>query len=71
MDDNILLPSTQNEEEEYAEVSLRPKFLKEYIGQTKVKESIVPRIYEDIYKEAEFEVVNEKTYKNFVVIRGM
>ena len=36
MEDNILLPSTQNEEEEFAEVSLRPKFLKEYIGQTKV-----------------------------------
>lgn len=40
MEDNILLPQTQNEEEEFAEVSLRPKYLKEYIGQTKVKENM-------------------------------
>lgn len=40
MDDNILLPQTQNEEEEFAEVSLRPKLLRDYIGQTKVKENM-------------------------------
>ena len=40
MEENILIPNLQNEEEEYAEVSLRPRFLKEYIGQTKVKENI-------------------------------
>ena len=40
MEDNILLPQTQNDEEEFAEVSLRPKLLKEYIGQTKVKENM-------------------------------
>jgi len=49
MDDNILLPSTQNEEEEFAEVSLRPKFLKEYIGQTKVKENM--KIYIEAAKK--------------------
>ena len=49
MDDNILLPQTQNEEEEFAEVSLRPKFLKEYIGQTKVKENM--KIYIEAAKK--------------------
>ena len=49
MDDNILLPQTQNEEEEFAEVSLRPKYLKEYIGQTKVKENM--KIYIEAAKK--------------------
>lgn len=49
MDDNILLPQIQNEEEEYAELSLRPKFLKEYIGQTKVKENM--KIYIEAAKQ--------------------
>ena len=49
MDDNILLPQTQNDEEEFAEVSLRPKFLKEYIGQTKVKENM--KIYIEAAKK--------------------
>ena len=49
MDDNILLPQAQNEEEEFAEVSLRPKFLKEYIGQTKVKENM--KIYIEAAKK--------------------
>lgn len=40
MDENILMPSVQNENEEFAELSLRPKFLNEYIGQTKVKENM-------------------------------
>ena len=40
MDENILVPNVENEEEEFAEVSLRPKVLKEYIGQTKVKENM-------------------------------
>ena len=34
MEDNILTPNLENEEEEFAENSLRPKLLKEYIGQT-------------------------------------
>ena len=49
MEDNILLPQTQNVEEEFAEVSLRPKFLKEYIGQTKVKENM--KIYIEAAKK--------------------
>ena len=49
MEDNILLPQTQNEEEEFAEVSLRPKYLKEYIGQTKVKENM--KIYIEAAKK--------------------
>ena len=49
MEDNILLPQTQNEEEEFAEVSLRPKLLKEYIGQTKVKENM--KIYIEAAKK--------------------
>ena len=49
MDDNILLPQTQSEEEEFAEASLRPKYLKEYIGQTKVKENM--KIYIEAAKK--------------------
>ena len=37
MDENLLIPNLQDEIEESAEVSLRPKTLDEYIGQTKVK----------------------------------
>lgn len=40
MDENLLIPNLQNEIEERAEVSLRPKTLDEYIGQTKVKENM-------------------------------
>ena len=39
-EDNLLLPDLQDEEESVSEVSLRPKTLKEYIGQTKVKENM-------------------------------
>ena len=39
-DKNILNPSLQDDAEEMVEYSLRPKTLKEYIGQTKVKESM-------------------------------
>lgn len=45
MNENLLTPNTKDDEE-YTEVSLRPKFLKEYIGQTKVKENM------DIYIKA-------------------
>lgn len=38
--DNLLIPNLQNESEEIAEISLRPKTLDEYIGQTKVKENM-------------------------------
>ena len=37
---NILNPSLQDDSEEMVEYSLRPKTLKEYIGQSKVKESM-------------------------------
>ena len=37
MDEKLLIPNLQDEIEERAEVSLRPKTLDEYIGQTKVK----------------------------------
>ena len=40
MDENLLIPNLQNESEEFAEISLRPKTLDEYIGQTKVKENM-------------------------------
>ena len=40
MEENILKPNLQDETEEFSEFSLRPKFLKEYIGQTKVKENM-------------------------------
>ena len=39
-DENLLIPNLQNNEEEHAELSLRPKNLSEYIGQTKVKENM-------------------------------
>lgn len=49
MDDNLLTPNLENEDEEIAEVSLRPKFLREYIGQTKVKENM--KIYIEAAKK--------------------
>lgn len=39
-DENLLVPNLQNNEEEVAEFSLRPKTLNEYIGQSKVKENM-------------------------------
>ena len=51
MQENLLNPSIENELEEYAELSLRPKFLKEYIGQTKVKENM--KIYIEAAKKRE------------------
>lgn len=39
-DENLLVPNIQDNEEEKQEFSLRPKTLKEYIGQTKVKENL-------------------------------
>ena len=47
MEENLLVPNIQNDEEEIAETSLRPKTLNEYIGQTKVKENM------EIYIEAD------------------
>ena len=49
MDENLLIPNLQNEEEETAEISLRPKVLDEYIGQTKVKENM--KIYIEAAKK--------------------
>lgn len=49
MEENILRPEVDSEDEELAEVSLRPKNLKEYIGQTKVKENM--RIYIEAAKK--------------------
>ena len=40
MEENILMPTKRSSEEEISEVSLRPKNLNEYIGQTKVKENM-------------------------------
>ena len=39
-EDNLLLPTLQDDEEFVNEVSLRPKCLSEYIGQTKVRENM-------------------------------
>lgn len=49
MDENLLIPNLQDEIEERAEVSLRPKTLNEYIGQTKVKENM--KIYIEAAKK--------------------
>ncbi len=38
--ENLLIPNLQDEKEEKAEISLRPKTLDEYIGQAKVKENM-------------------------------
>lgn len=51
MDENILIPNIQNEEEEINEFSLRPKTLNEYIGQTKVKENM--KVYIEAAKKRE------------------
>ena len=40
MDENLLIPKLQDEIEEKAEISLRPKTLQDYIGQDKVKENM-------------------------------
>lgn len=39
-DENLLVPKIKDDTEEVQETSLRPKFLNEYIGQTKVKENM-------------------------------
>lgn len=49
MDENLLIPNLQDETEEIAEISLRPKNLSEYIGQTKVKENM--KIYIEAAKK--------------------
>ena len=49
MDENLLIPNLQDEIEEKAELSLRPKILNEYIGQTKVKENM--KIYIEAAKK--------------------
>ena len=49
MEENLLVPNIQNDDEEIQEVSLRPKTLREYIGQTKVKENM--KIYIEAAKK--------------------
>ncbi len=49
MERNILSPDTFDTEEELSELSLRPKRLSEYIGQTKVKENM--KIYIEAAKK--------------------
>ena len=49
MEENLLIPSIQDETEEKVENSLRPKTLSEYIGQTKVKENM--KIYIEAAKK--------------------
>lgn len=39
-EENLLMPTVQDEDESMNEVSLRPKMLSEYIGQAKVKENM-------------------------------
>ena len=50
-DENLLVPNIQDSEEERNEFSLRPKTLKEYIGQTKVKENL--KVYIEAAKKRE------------------
>ena len=40
MEDNLLVPKLESVDEEKIEITLRPRSLSEYIGQTKVKENI-------------------------------
>ena len=40
VEENLLVPKIKDTEEEISEISLRPKTLNEYIGQTKVKENM-------------------------------
>lgn len=47
--ENLLIPNLQDEKEEKSEISLRPKTLDEYIGQTKVKENM--KIYIEAAKK--------------------
>lgn len=47
--ENLLIPNLQDETEEISEISLRPKTLDEYIGQTKVKENM--KIYIEAAKK--------------------
>ena len=49
MDENLLIPKVHDIDEEITEVSLRPKLLNDYIGQTKVKESM--KIYIEAAKK--------------------
>jgi len=49
VDENLLVPELQNDREEVAETTLRPKTLNEYIGQTKIKENI--KIYIEAAKK--------------------
>ena len=51
MEDNIMIPKVQDVEEEMSEVSLRPKYLTEYIGQTKVKDKM--KVYIEAAKKRE------------------
>ena len=39
-DDRIISPGTEGEEEQQFELSLRPKWLREYIGQKKAKDNL-------------------------------
>jgi len=48
-DDRVLNPDVENYNEENMELSLRPKYLKEYIGQSKVKENM--KIYIEAAKK--------------------
>ena len=50
-DENLLVPNIQSSEEERSEFSLRPKTLKEYIGQTKVNENL--KVYIEAAKKRE------------------
>lgn len=48
-EENLLVPTVQDEDESMNEVSLRPKMLSEYIGQAKVKENM--KIYIEAAKK--------------------
>ena len=48
-ENKLIRPELENKQEERMENSLRPKFLKEYIGQDKVKENM--KIYIEAAKK--------------------
>ena len=68
MDENLLIPNLQDVTEEIAEVSLRPKTLDEYIGQTKVKENMKVYIEAAKKREEALEVALEQSDTKHLLI---
>ena len=68
MEENILNPVVQNEEEELQENSLRPQTLDEYIGQTKVKENM--RVYIEAAKKTLSNIIANEMHSRIRITSG-